>query len=112
MKAFLRTAEVEAKPDKWGVTTPAHIPLEAARVLYASSFYPRMVEIIQLLGSSGLMAAPAEADFDTELEPELERYLATDTASARNRARLFHLAWDISCWSRSRTMAAWRAAMS
>jgi aromatic ring hydroxylase len=29
--------------------------------------------------------------------PELERYLATDTASARERAKLFPLAWDVAC---------------
>ena len=56
-----------------------------------------MVEIIQLLGTSSLMALPAEADFETDLAAEVEQYLATDTVNARERARLFHLAWDASC---------------
>ncbi len=43
------------------------------------------------------MALPSEADFDTEIGPDLERYLATDTASALDRTKLFHLAWDVSC---------------
>ena len=58
-----------------------------------------MMEIIQLLGTSSLMALPSEADFDTPLADEMNRYLATDTASARDRANLFHLAWDVSCSS-------------
>ena len=68
-----------------------------ARNLYARTFYPRMAEVIQLLGSSSLMALPSEADFETEIGPDLERYLATDTASALDRTKLFHLAWDVSC---------------
>jgi 4-hydroxyphenylacetate 3-monooxygenase len=56
-----------------------------------------MIEIIQLLGTSSLMALPAEADFNTPLAPEVEHHFATDTASARDRAQLFHLAWDVSC---------------
>jgi len=33
------------------------------------------------------------------LASELNQYLANDTTSARDRARLFHLAWDVSCSS-------------
>ena len=43
------------------------------------------------------MALPAEADFDTLLAPAVEQYLSTDTATARDRAQVFHLAWDVSC---------------
>ena len=50
-----------------------------------------------MLGTGGLMALPAEADFESEIGPEIDRYFATDSAGARDRARLFHLAWDVSC---------------
>ena len=76
---------------------PAPGPLVAGRNLYASTIYARLAEIVQLLGSSSLMALPVEADFDTPVAPELERYLATDTTSAKDRVRLFHLAWDVAC---------------
>jgi 4-hydroxyphenylacetate 3-monooxygenase len=33
------------------------------------------------------------------LASELNQYLTNDTTSARDRARLFHLAWDVSCSS-------------
>ena len=75
---------------------PALIPITVARNLFIR-MYPRMVEIIQLLGSSSLMALPSEADFDGPLGEEIERYLDTDTASARERVQLFHLAWDLAC---------------
>ena len=97
IKALLRTAEVDAAPDEWGLFTPARFPLTVAENMYARSFYPRMVEIMQLLGSSSLMALPSQADFDSEIAPDLEHYLATDSASAVDRTKLFHLAWDISC---------------
>lgn len=97
IKALLRTAEVDAATDEWGLMTPARVPLTVAENMYARSFYPRMVEIMQLLGSSSMMALPGQADFDSEIAPDLERYLATDTATAHDRTKLFHLAWDIAC---------------
>ncbi|MCI0792807.1 MAG: 4-hydroxyphenylacetate 3-monooxygenase, oxygenase component, partial [Chloroflexi bacterium] len=42
---------------------------------------------------------PAEADFESPLGPEIDKYLATDEATARDRAKLFHLAWDVACSS-------------
>src|SRR5919109_2524266 len=96
MKASLRAAEADAQIDRWGVMCPAGLPLEVIRTLFMN-VYPMMVEILQLLGSSSFMIIPAEADFQSELSPEIERYLATDTASARERVKLFRLAWDIAC---------------
>ena len=95
-KACLRTAEVDAKVDKWGVMSPAPTPLMVARQLFIR-MYPRMAEILHLLGSSSLMALPTEADFGGPLAPEIRRYLETDTASAEKRVRLFRLAWDTCC---------------
>jgi len=97
LRACLRAAEADAAPNQWGVMSPATAPLQAGRTLFGRTVYPRMVEIIQLLGTSSLMALPAEADFDTPLAPVVDQHLATDTANARDRARLFHLAWDVSC---------------
>jgi 4-hydroxyphenylacetate 3-monooxygenase len=97
LKACLRASEADAAVDQWSVMSPAFMPLTIARTLFARTIYPHMAEIIELLGSSSLMAAPAEADFRADIAPEIERYLATDTASARERAKLFHLAWDVTC---------------
>jgi 4-hydroxyphenylacetate 3-monooxygenase len=43
------------------------------------------------------MGLPTEADLAGPLAPDIARYLATDTASAAERVRLFRLAWDTCC---------------
>ena len=95
-KACLRAAEVDAEVDGWGVMCPAEFPLMIARQLFIR-MYPRMGEILHLLGSSSLMALPTEADMNGPLAPELERYMETDAASAKERVRIFRLAWDTCC---------------
>ena len=97
LKACLRASEADATPNQWGVMCPAGAPIQAGRTMFGRTVYPRMIEIIQLLGTSSLMALPAEADFDTDIAREVNQYLATDTTNARDRAKLFHLAWDASC---------------
>jgi 4-hydroxyphenylacetate 3-monooxygenase len=94
MKACLRAAEADAALDEWGVMCPAQLPIEITRNLFMTA-YPRMVEILQLLGSSSFMITPSEVDFRSPLAPDIEQYLATDTATARDRVKLFRLAWDI-----------------
>jgi 4-hydroxyphenylacetate 3-monooxygenase len=96
MKACLRAAEADAKVDQWGVMCPARMPLMAARRLFIR-MYPRMAEILHLLGSSSLMALPTEADLHGPLARELQTYLDTDTTSAEDRIKLFRLAWDTCC---------------
>ena len=99
LKACLRAAEADAAPNQYGVMSPAAAPLQAGRALFGRSIYPRMVEIIQLLGTSSLMALPAEADFDADIAPDVNQYLSTDSIGALEKAKLFHLAWDASCSS-------------
>jgi 4-hydroxyphenylacetate 3-monooxygenase len=95
-KACLRAAEADARLDRWGVMCPAQFPLMIARAQFIRS-YPRMAEILHMLGSSSLMALPTEADLSGPLAAEIHRYMGTDTASAEERVRLFRLAWDTCC---------------
>jgi len=94
--ALLTQSEVNAAIDEWVVMLPDRVPLNVARNLFIK-MYPRMAEIIQLLGSSSLMALPSEQDFNGPLGEVLDAYLDTDTATARERVRLFRLAWDTAC---------------
>ncbi|HEY2663807.1 MAG TPA: 4-hydroxyphenylacetate 3-monooxygenase, oxygenase component [Candidatus Binataceae bacterium] len=94
MRACLRASEAEAAPNRWGVFMPARAPLDTARNLFPR-LYPRMVEIIQLNSSSALMAIPSEADFDSTLGPDIERYYAAAQANSRDRVALYRLAWDV-----------------
>lgn len=96
VKACLRAAEADAAVNQWGVMSPAQMPLMVARQLFIR-MYPRMAEILHLLGSSSLMALPTEADLKGPLAADIQHYLETDTASAEARIRLFRLAWDTCC---------------
>jgi 4-hydroxyphenylacetate 3-monooxygenase len=98
MRACMRAAEADAELDEFGVMCPAPLPAETTRNLFMTA-YPRMVEILQLIGSSSLMILPTEADMNGPLAGHIEQYLATDGTSAKERVRLFHLAWDIACSS-------------
>ena len=93
MKAFLRAAEADAALDEWGVMRPAWNPLDAARNLFPR-LYPRMVEIIQQIGASGLVAMPTEQDVTGPLAEDIKHYYQAARAEAFDRIPLFRLAWD------------------
>jgi 4-hydroxyphenylacetate 3-monooxygenase len=95
MKAFLRTAEADAALDEWGVMLPAWSPLDAARNLFPR-LYPRMVEIVQQIGASGLVAMPTEQDLKGPLAEDIAKYFQAARADAFDRIPLFRLAWDAS----------------
>jgi 4-hydroxyphenylacetate 3-monooxygenase len=94
MRAFLYSAERQAERDDWGVHVPLRRPLDTARNLFPR-MYPRLIEIVQLLGSSSLMATPSEADFSNDLAGDVEKYFALVNLSSRERVGLFRLAHDV-----------------
>jgi 4-hydroxyphenylacetate 3-monooxygenase len=57
--------------------------------------YPRLVELVQLLGSSSLMATPSERDFEGPLAEDVERYFGLANLAPRDRVALFRLAQDV-----------------
>jgi len=94
MRSSLRAAEADAEIDRWGVMTPAILPSESTRNLMMTC-YPRMIEILQLLGSSSFLLTPSEKDMAGPLEPQIAQYLATDNLAAKDRIKLFRLAMDV-----------------
>jgi 4-hydroxyphenylacetate 3-monooxygenase len=94
MRACMRSAEADATLDEWGVMCPVPLQIELTRNLFMTA-YPRMAEILELLGSSSFLIVPSDVDFKSPLAADIEQYLATDTTSARDRVKLFRLAWDI-----------------
>jgi 4-hydroxyphenylacetate 3-monooxygenase len=74
--------------------TPSRTPLDTARNLFPR-LYPRLVELVQLLGSSSLMATPCEADFTNAIADDVQRYLQLAHADAPDRVALFRLAQDV-----------------
>lgn len=93
MRAFWRAAEADAAVDDYGAMRPAWDPLDAARNLYPR-LYPRMVEIIQQLGASGLVAAPTWADMHGPMAEDIQQFYQAARADAHERIPIFRLAWD------------------
>lgn len=96
MKACLRAGEADATLDRWGVMCPHRPPLDVARNVFPK-MYPRMVEILQLLSSSGMMMIPPQSAFASPIGEDIERYLVVANMKAQDRVKLFRLAWDIAC---------------
>ncbi len=94
MRAFVYSAEQQAAEDQWGLFTPLRRPLDTARNLFPK-LYPRLIELVQLLGSSSLMATPCEADLKNELSADVEQYLQLAHLGSRERIALFRLAHDV-----------------
>lgn len=95
IKSHLYRAEHNAKLDGSGTMTPDFDALNAARNWYPR-IYPRMVEIVRILGASGLMGIPTEADFNhEEIGPIIHRGLQGKNLEGQERVQLFRLAWDM-----------------
>jgi 4-hydroxyphenylacetate 3-monooxygenase len=60
MKSSLHAGEAAAHLNAWGVMTPGRMPLDVGRNMFPK-WYPRIKEIVQILGASGLMATATEA---------------------------------------------------
>ncbi|WP_430790766.1 4-hydroxyphenylacetate 3-monooxygenase, oxygenase component [Virgibacillus flavescens] len=95
MKSHLYRAEHNAKLDESGTMTPDFDALNAARNWYPR-IYPRLVEIIRILGASGLMGIPTQADFmHEEIGPIIKSGLQGKNLEGEDRVQLFRLAWDV-----------------
>src|SRR5215468_320717 len=94
-RAGVQAAEQGAYDWGRGVWFPDGRPFRALRGLLPL-WFPRVNEIIRLLGSHNLLAAPTSGQLaDPTLRPLIDRFLrgAKDT-TAEQRARIFRLAWD------------------
>ena len=94
VRAFLFSAEQQAEKDRWGLFIPQRRPLDTSRNLFPK-LYPKLIEIVQMLGSSSLMATPCEADFGNDISSDVERYFQLTNLASRDRVALFRLAHDV-----------------
>ena len=92
-RACLRVSEADAKPNAWGFMTPAAMPLWTVRMMFPKMFI-RMCEIIQTLGAGGLVAVPSYAELSGPMRADVETYFQAANADARQRIKLFRLAFD------------------
>lgn len=94
VRALLYQAEGEAHEDQWGNFIPLRGPLDTCRNLFPK-FYPRMVELLQMMGASSLMATPTEADFHNEMADDVNQYFQVANLDAKDRVALYRLAHDV-----------------
>ncbi len=94
VRAFRYAGEGQAHADQRGVFVPLRRPLDTSRNLFPK-MYPRLIELVQLLGSSSLVAIPCEADFSNAIAPDVSQYFQTVNLNSRDRIALFRLAHDV-----------------
>ncbi|MED5018353.1 4-hydroxyphenylacetate 3-monooxygenase, oxygenase component [Paenibacillus chibensis] len=95
LKSLLIASEAGASLDRFGSMLPDRKPLWTANVIFPK-IYPRMMEIIQLLGGSNIIMIPSERDFAGSSRPDLDKYLRGGGIDAYSKTALFRLAWELS----------------
>lgn len=94
IKSCVYAAEAQARPGPNGIFFPSMDALNCSRNLFPK-WYPRMIEILQLLGAGGYMMTPSQAALDGPMGDTIARYYQGATGNARERIQLFRLAWDL-----------------
>jgi aromatic ring hydroxylase len=98
VRSCIRAAEVDCTPGPNGTVLPADQPLLTVRTMFPQ-LYPRLVEIIQILGASGLVMVPGHAELTGERADDVSVYYQGANIAADKRIQLFRIAWDVSCSS-------------
>jgi 4-hydroxyphenylacetate 3-monooxygenase oxygenase component len=94
-RAAIVAAEEQAFEWGNGVWFPHGGPLASLRAILPT-WFPRVGEIITLIGSHNLLAAPTRAQLDDRnLRPLIDHFMrGAKGVDAEERARVFRLAWD------------------
>jgi 4-hydroxyphenylacetate 3-monooxygenase len=94
-RSAIVAAEAEAREWPDGLWTAAVAPLHALRASLPL-WFPRVNEILRLIGSHNVFATPSAAQMaDRDLRPLIDRYLpGAKGLAAEERIRVFRLAWD------------------
>ncbi len=92
--ALLLAMTEAAQPDANGIYVPAGESVEAFLNIYPQ-WYPRMIEIIKLVGAGGLMMTPSEQDV-AALPEDIATYFQSGSGlTGADRVRLNRLIWDV-----------------
>lgn len=98
VRSCIRASEADCVTGPGGTVLPNDQPLLTVRTMFPE-LYPRLVEIIQILGASGLVMVPGHAELAGERADDVELYYQGANISAEKRIQLFRIAWDVSCSS-------------
>ena len=95
VESACRLAEREARDYGDGYWFPIDRPYQPLRA-WVPKWMPRVGEIMQVIGSHNLLAAPSRGQLDDEtLRPLIDKYMhGANGVDAEARAAVFRLAWD------------------
>jgi 4-hydroxyphenylacetate 3-monooxygenase len=93
IRSCILASEMQATTSRHGILVPASGPLDAMRFMFPQMFQ-RACEIIQTIGAGGLVMVPSFAELDGSLSSDVSNYYQAANADARNRIKLFRLAFD------------------
>jgi len=94
-RACLLLSEVDATRSRWGTFVPAASAVYTSRYQFPAAC-DRMAEVIRILGSGAIIAAPTAADLAPGLPHDVGRYFATGDMTGPDRIGLLKLAWELS----------------
>ncbi|PTY78819.1 4-hydroxyphenylacetate 3-monooxygenase, oxygenase component [Heyndrickxia sporothermodurans] len=94
MKSLHLSSRVHSTLDHFNTMVPDYKPLNVA-IYYYPRIYPRLIEIIQLLGGSGMILLPSKEQFQSTISSYLDNYLQATNVNATDRVKIFRLAWDL-----------------
>ena len=94
VRACIRAAEADCKATPFGTVAPAEMPLWTVRMMFPNQFV-RMREIIQILGAGGLVSVPSYAELSGDAGPFVAQYFQGANIDARERIKLYRLAFDV-----------------
>jgi 4-hydroxyphenylacetate 3-monooxygenase oxygenase component len=94
LKACVRSGEADAHATADGTFAPALDPILAARDSFLW-MYPRMIEVLQQLGSAALIPVVSEDDLHGPLSELVQRYFRGTGVGARDKLAVFRLAWEL-----------------
>jgi len=99
IRAFIRTAEVDAVIMRGGVAMPNPTALMVGH-MYAVEHYPNLHQSLIELSGQGILMTPGLVDYgNEELRDSIDKSFAGSNVQMENRIRVFKLAWDLACSS-------------
>ena len=95
VESMLEAHEVRGTIDEKGILWPCRATLYAVMALQSENF-PRMVNIVRELSGAAMITMPSSVkDLESpETAADMDRYMRSGSATARERVALLRLAWD------------------
>jgi anthranilate 3-monooxygenase (FAD)/4-hydroxyphenylacetate 3-monooxygenase len=95
IRACIHLGEAEAEMTPSGVLRPSLGPLQTTRLLMSVA-YPRVIEILQIIGAGGIMMAPSMRDFASPIASDIVKFNGgANGMSGFDRTRLMKVVWDL-----------------